>query len=86
MTERVARFSRLLEGCSGCEYDEAEGGLFNHCSKCQHEIVTLAYELIVKDGMQLKSIAEMTQLLAERDAARMVAKKRLELLVSEGIV
>lgn len=36
---------KLVQGCSGCDYDEAEGGLFCHCKKCQLKITTRAYEL-----------------------------------------
>lgn len=84
--ERVARFQRLLAGCSACDYDEAGGALMDHCSKCQRAITTEAYALVITDGMQLKTIAEITQLVAERDAARIVAKKRLELLIAEGVI
>lgn len=34
---------KALEGCSGCEYDEAEGGLINHCNKCCREIAGAAW-------------------------------------------
>lgn len=44
----------LLDGCSGCDFDEAEGGLFDHCTKCKHQITTDAYELFVRQGVQIK--------------------------------
>ncbi len=38
---------RLEDGCSGCEFDEAEGGLVNHCDTCCRWLTTQAYELFV---------------------------------------
>jgi hypothetical protein len=85
--ERVTKlYVRLRDGCGSCSFDEAEGALVDHCDECLHAIAQLAYALIVSDGWQLKSAAELRLLTAERDAARLVAKKRLDLLVAEGIV
>lgn len=33
------------KGCSKCEYDEADGGLFNHCDTCCRRITTFAWGL-----------------------------------------
>lgn len=44
-------FSVLADGCHrGCDYDEAEGGLIEHCSKCQRSITVIAYELFIAPG------------------------------------
>lgn len=45
---------RLIEGCRGCDFDEAEGGLVDHCAECKHAIVTDAYELFIRSGAQVK--------------------------------
>ena len=44
-----AELDRLLrDGCHrGCDYDEAEGGLFNHCDKCCRRIATLVYQELI---------------------------------------
>lgn len=56
---------KLEEGCSRCAFDEAEGGLFNHCAVCQHSITTMAYELIVtcKGHMSFPDETEARHLL-----------------------
>lgn len=39
-TPSVKELRKIAEHCcSKCEYDEAEGGLFRHCSKCMEWIV-----------------------------------------------
>lgn len=44
----MKRFIKQLEeGCSTCEFDEAEGGLMDHCDKCCRQITTMAYEILV---------------------------------------
>lgn len=49
---RVVRDQRALlvrlkksvdESCGKCDYDEAEGGLVNHCPECCHRITTMAW-------------------------------------------
>lgn len=35
-------------GCPHCEYDEAEGGLFNHCDQCCRRITTKLGGLLLK--------------------------------------
>jgi hypothetical protein len=43
-TERAKAFREEVEkSCGGCEFDEAEGGLFSHCAKCCHRIATAAW-------------------------------------------
>lgn len=37
----------LTIGCGTCRYDEAEGGLDDHCDKCCRKIATAAYEIFV---------------------------------------
>lgn len=39
---------KVAAGCPWCEFDEAEGGLFDHCKDCQQEITAAAYELFVR--------------------------------------
>ena len=52
---------RLKDGCSrGCDFDEAEGGLVNHCRQCQVELVTLAYDLFVNRGATIGEPAQRT--------------------------
>jgi hypothetical protein len=34
---------RLLAGCSKCEYDEAEGGIVNHCDACCRKFTTAGW-------------------------------------------
>ena len=45
----LQKFRDLLEeGChQGCDYDEAEGDLIDHCDACCRKITVLAYELLV---------------------------------------
>lgn len=45
--------SLLREGCARCDFDEAEGGLVNHCRDCQRKIVTQAYEALIQKDYQL---------------------------------
>lgn len=42
--EAATAILKALAGCRGCEYDEADGALFNHCDKCCRRITTLAWE------------------------------------------
>ena len=50
----VASFRTYLkDGCSGCEFDEAEGGLLNHCAACQLLITSLAYGIFVLERYQI---------------------------------
>jgi hypothetical protein len=35
----------VLEGCPHCDYDEAEGGLMNHCDACCRRVTALTWEL-----------------------------------------
>lgn len=44
---------KVQAGCFQCEFDEAEGGLVDHCKDCQREIVTAAYELFTHRGYEL---------------------------------
>ncbi len=37
-------------GCPRCEYDEADGGLYRHCAKCQERITTIAWNLFRTKG------------------------------------
>ena len=36
----------LLKGCPECLYDEAEGGLVDHCPNCQRELMTQVYAAV----------------------------------------
>jgi len=47
MNDKRKLIDLLENGCSGCDFDEAEGGLMNHCSDCCRKITTLAYYLLV---------------------------------------
>lgn len=45
---------RLVDGCHrDCNYDEAEGGLVNHCDACCRKITTDLFELIVTRGHKI---------------------------------
>ena len=44
---------KLGAGCPYCDFDEAEGGLLDHCRDCQREIVTLAYRLFCTEGRRI---------------------------------
>lgn len=35
---------KLLGGCCRCEYDEAEGGIMNHCDACCRKITAAVWE------------------------------------------
>lgn len=35
---------RLLQGCSACSYDEADGGIVNHCDSCCRRVATWAWQ------------------------------------------
>ena len=34
----------VLRGCPHCEYDEAEGGLINHCDMCCRKITSMIWQ------------------------------------------
>lgn len=49
----LARLQGLIEfkaevtkACRGCDYDEAEGGLVNHCPNCCKRIATAAWAFV----------------------------------------
>ncbi len=42
----MARLVNLLQGCGTCVYDEAEGGLIDHCPDCMRKVTTEAYGLM----------------------------------------
>jgi hypothetical protein len=44
---------QLTNGCSGCDFEEATGELFRHCSKCQLSLTSQAYELFVTRGVKI---------------------------------
>lgn len=48
------RLEHLLRGCSSCTYDEDEGALYRHCTKCQYEITKLVHEIVIDDRKSLK--------------------------------
>lgn len=54
------QFVKLLEdGChQGCDYDEAEGGLLNHCEDCCRKITAQAYELFAIQMIPLEQIED----------------------------
>ncbi len=39
----------VLQGCSGCTYDEAEGGLVDHCPTCQRKVTEAAWVYVSKE-------------------------------------
>ena len=41
----LSALRRALRGCGGCDWDEAEGGLVDHCAACQRQITTIALGL-----------------------------------------
>lgn len=41
-----AKLLKALAGCSGCRYEESDGGLLSHCSKCQFEVTSLTYQML----------------------------------------
>lgn len=34
---------KILEGCSRCDFDEAEGELVNHCDACCRKVTRFCY-------------------------------------------
>lgn len=38
--------AEVTNSCGACDYDEAEGGLVNHCPKCCHRIATAAWAFV----------------------------------------
>lgn len=49
-SDLAIQLHNALKGCTGCEWDEAEGDLVDHCAKCQRRVTTLAYELFIGRG------------------------------------
>lgn len=45
--QKAAFIERLNNGCGKCDFDEAEGGLLNHCDECCAWITAQAYDLFV---------------------------------------
>ena len=41
---KLAKIEAALQGCGQCEWDEAEGGLFNHCNACCRKVTAVAWE------------------------------------------
>ena len=46
--ETIVAIRKLLEEthCSRCDFDEAEGGLVDHCDACCRQIVTKAWRIV----------------------------------------
>lgn len=44
----------LLDGCGTCRFDEAEGGLEDHCDSCCRKLTALAHQLFVVGGAQIE--------------------------------
>lgn len=42
----VAEIQPLLEGCSRCDYDEAEGEILNHCNECCRKVVAHCWTIV----------------------------------------
>ena len=42
----VGRLSLAMDGCSACDYDEAKGGLINHCDACCRKVTAEAYQVV----------------------------------------
>lgn len=38
----------LVIGCPKCQYNEADGALFNHCKECQSSLMTHVYAEVCK--------------------------------------
>ena len=47
LEQRTRYRDRLENGCHGCDFDEAEGGLMNHCDECCRWLTEHAYEMFV---------------------------------------
>ena len=43
--ERELLKAEVEKSCGHCDYDEAEGGLLNHCPACCHRITSFVWEL-----------------------------------------
>ena len=54
------KLEKMLRGCPICSYDEADGGLYRHCPKCQYEITKLVYELVIDDRKPLHTLGEFS--------------------------
>jgi hypothetical protein len=51
--EKYNALISTLNGCGRCEYEEADGELFRHCTACQLRITTLTFELFNDSKRQL---------------------------------
>lgn len=53
-TKKGKQFLSLLRnGCNlGCEVDESDGSLINHCNGCQLLITQLAYEMFIEEELE----------------------------------
>ena len=40
----LAELESAMNGCPHCTYDEAEGGIINHCTACCHLVTTAAWK------------------------------------------
>ena len=58
LTGKWARAMRdALQPCRQCDYDEAEGDLYNHCPSCCHRVTSTAYEHFATEEARLAAEA-----------------------------
>ena len=41
---KLTKIEAALQGCGSCDWDEAEGGLVNHCAACCRKVTMAAWE------------------------------------------
>lgn len=50
-----AALRKSLAGCRSCDYDEAEGGLVNHCDACCRRVTAAAWEFVAAQDALARS-------------------------------
>ncbi len=40
------RLEKVIQGCPHCDYDEAEGGLFDHCDECRGDVTREVVKIV----------------------------------------
>lgn len=66
----------VVDGCMRCEYDEAEGGLVNHCDACCRKITTELYGLLVRGDMPPRSPRERRDDRRSEEATALTPRAR----------
>lgn len=56
----LERMRAALQGCGECEYDEAEGGIMDHCPKCKLKVTQLAWDFFVVERLSIGAANSVT--------------------------